>query len=229
MPQPTISKQSLIFLKQLADNNQRDWFNAHKQSYLDAQQNLAEFVDALIKEMNKHDRIENESGKKSLYRIYNDVRFSKDKSPYNARFAFGLKRATKSRRGGYYVNIKPGKCFLACGFFNPNPEDLKRIREDMAANYKDWNKLLNQKKFKAACGTMQGEKVLTAPKGFSKEHPAIDLLRHKQLIFRHEFTDKEVSSEDFLSNINSLFKVLRPWLDYMSGLLTTDANGEPLF
>lgn len=223
-----LSKSSLQFLKALAENNNRDWFNEHKNSYINAYKNVSDFVDALILEMNKHDVLENSSGKKSLYRIYNDVRFSKDKSPYNARFAFSLQRATKLRRGGYYMNIKPGNSFLACGFFAPNPADLKRIRVDIEHNYKEWNKLLNKKSIKENFGSLRGEKVLTAPKGFSIDHPAIELLRHKQFIFRHEFKDKELTAENFLQTVNSLFKAIRPFFDYMSDVLTTDANGEML-
>lgn len=226
MKKINLDKSTLVFLSTLAKNNNRDWFQQHKEEYLDAHQNLCDIADALIKEMNKHDQLENESGKKSLFRIYKDVRFSKDKSPYSPRFSFGLKRATKLRRGGYYIHIQPGKSYLACGFFAPNPEDLKRIRQDIELNYVDWNKILSQKKLKNSFGAMQGEKLLTAPKGFPKEHPAIELLRYKQFIFRHPLNDSEILANDFVIKINDLFKIMRPWLDYMSEVLTTDANGE---
>jgi len=226
MKNAIIQKSTIKFLKDLSENNNRDWFNDNKPRYLDAHQNMISFVDGLIIEMNKHDVIENESGKKSLYRIYNDVRFSKDKSPYNPRFAFSLQRATKLRRGGYYLNIKPGNCFLACGFFFPNPDDLKRIRMDIERNADKWNKLLKSKSIRDNFGTLSGEKVLTAPKGFSKDHPAIDLLRHKQFLFRHDFKDKEITSEDFLKEVNRIFKSIRPYFNYMSEVLTTNLNGE---
>jgi uncharacterized protein (TIGR02453 family) len=221
-----IQKSTLKFLKDLKQNNNRDWFNLNKSLYLDAHQNMISFADGLIIEMNKHDVIENESGKKSLYRIYNDVRFSKDKSPYNPRFAFSLQRASKLRRGGYYVNITPSNCFMACGFFFPNPEDLKRIRMDIERNSDKWKKMLKSKGIKENFGTMIGEKVLTTPKGFSKDDPAIDLLRHKQFLFRHDFKDKEITSDDFMREVNRIFKSIRPYFDYMSEVLTTDLNGE---
>src|SRR5437868_3398955 len=130
MKSTSINKKTLQFLKDLSANNNREWFNAHKDDYLKSLENIVDFVDGLLAEMRKHDEIENESAKKSIYRIYNDVRFSKDKSPYNPHFGFSLIRATKFKRGGYYVNILPGNSYLACGFFSPNPEDLKRIRMD---------------------------------------------------------------------------------------------------
>jgi uncharacterized protein (TIGR02453 family) len=104
----TIHPSTLKFLKDLAKHNDREWFASRKQSYLDSLENVSDFADQLIIEMNKHDELDNTSGRKSIYRIYNDVRFSKDKSPYKVRFAFSLSRATKFRRGGYYVHIKPG-------------------------------------------------------------------------------------------------------------------------
>jgi uncharacterized protein (TIGR02453 family) len=226
MVYPVIHKSTLKFLKELSENNNRDWFNANKSRYLDAFQDMCSFADGLILEMNKHDKLEDLSGKKSLYRIYNDVRFSKDKSPYNPRFAFGMQRATKLRRGGYYVNIKPGNSFLACGFFSPNPDDLKRIRTDIDLNADKWKKLLNSKSIKDNFGKLRGETVTTAPRGFPKDHPAIDLLRHKQFLLRHDFKDKEITSENFLKAVNRIFKSVRPYFDYMSEVLTTDLNGE---
>lgn len=224
----SIDNSSLHFLKVLAKNNNRDWFNNHKENYLFAHGNMCEFIDYLIREMNQHDKVENLSGKKSLYRIYNDVRFSKDKSPYNPRFAFSLRRATKYKRGGYYMNIKPGNSFLACGFFAPNPDDLKRIRQDIEFNYTDWNRILKSKKLKLNFGEITGSKVLTAPRGFNKDHPAINLIRHKQFILRHDFTDNQVISKDFLKTANSIYKSVRPFFDYMSEVLTTNANGESI-
>ncbi len=226
MSQIMINKTTLIFLKNLSENNNREWFNTNKAKYIIAHENMCVFIDALILEMNRHDQLVNELGKKSIYRIYNDVRFSKDKSPYNPRFAAGFQRATKFKRGGYYLSIKPGNSFLACGFWGPNPDDLKRIRQDISENYMDWNKLLKKKSITTHFGNMLGDKVLTAPKGYSKEHPAINLLRHKQFIFRHNFSDKDIIAPDFIKTLNTIYKSIRPFFDYMSEVLTTDGNGE---
>jgi uncharacterized protein (TIGR02453 family) len=228
MNHPVIQSTTLDFLKRLSKNNNRDWFNSHKDQYIAAQENMIEFVDSLLSQMNRHDQIENESGKKSLYRIYNDVRFSKDKSPYNPRFASYLKRSKPMLRGGYYFWIKPGASKIACGFAYPNAEDLKRVRMDIIHTYKDWNKLINQKSIRFAFGQMQGEQVKTTPKGFEKDHPAIDLLRYKQYWFECSFTDKEVLAKDFVMIVNKKFKSIRPFFDYMSEVLTTDVNGEAI-
>lgn len=219
---------TLKFLSSLSRNNNREWFNTHKEDYLAAHNNMTQWVDALITLMNMHDDISNESGKKSVYRIYNDVRFSKDKSPYNPRFAFSLRRATNKLRGGYYLQIRPGKSYLACGFFAPNPSDLKLIRDDIEHNYSDWNQLLKTKGILSNYGNLQGNKVPTTPRGYEKTLPGIELIRHKQFYFEHPFTDKEVLDPLFLKKVNTLFKSIRPYFDYMSELLTTDANGESI-
>jgi uncharacterized protein (TIGR02453 family) len=228
MKSAVIQPSTFSYLKKLAKNNNREWFNGHKDEYLKAQENMHQFVDALIAKMNSHDQIETPSGKKSLYRIYNDVRFSEDKTPYNPRFAGSLRRVKPMLRGGYYYWIKPGGSRIGCGFTYPNPEDLKRVREDIQYNYKDWNKLLRSKSIIGNFGEMTGEQVKTAPKGFSKEHPAIDLLRYKQYWFEHDFTDQEVLGPDFLNQVNKGFKAIRPFFDYMSEVLTTDLNGESI-
>ncbi len=225
MATAVIRKESVDFLKTLSKNNNRDWFNEHKDTYTKAHDNIVDFADALLAELNKHDNIETPSGKKSLYRIYKDVRFSKDKTPYNSHWSGGFKRATKQLRGGYYFRIQAGNSFLAGGFWGPNPNDLQRIREDIDLNYEDWQKFLADKTLTKTFGKLIGEQLSSAPRGYAKDHPAIDLLRHKQFILKHPFTDKEVLSPDFLNKVNDGFKKLRPFFNYMSEVLTTDVNG----
>lgn len=223
-----IKKESIDFLKTLSKNNNRDWFNGHKDRYLDAQGSVIGFADALLAEMNKHDKMETPSGKKALFRIYRDVRFSNNKTPYNTHWSGSFKRAGKQLRGGYYFHIKPGHSFIAGGFWGPVPDDLKRIRQDIDSNYKDWRKLLARKAFVQTFGRLIGDQVSSAPRGYAKDHPAIDLLRYKQFILRYDFTDKEVLSPDFYKNVNEVFKKMRPFFNYMSEVLTTDLNGESI-
>jgi uncharacterized protein (TIGR02453 family) len=225
MKSSVINKESFDFLKNLSKNNNRDWFNKHKELYIQSHQNIIAFADALLAEMNKHDKIAAATGKESLFRIYKDVRFSKDKTPYNCRWSGGFNRATKKLRGGYYFHLEPGKSFLGGGFWRPEPADLKRIRQDIDLNYKDWEKLLADKTFIKTFGKMTGDKVSSAPRGFTKDHPAIELLRYKQFLVMHKVTDKEVLSPDFVKTVNDIFRKMRPFFNYMSEVLTTDANG----
>lgn len=225
----TVSPQTFKFLEELAANNNKDWFTANKPVYDTALENMIGVVETIKTYMQLHDNLEVKSAKKNLYRIYNDVRFHKNKPPYNPRFAFGFQRATKLLRGGYYVHLQPNNSFIGLGFFAPNPDDLRTIRTDIAVNFEDWNSILNEPKFNSTFGKMQGEQVATAPKGFAKDHPAIDLLRHKSFIFRKNFSNDEVLSPLFAQEVDAAFQTARPFLNYMSELLTTDANGLPLF
>lgn len=223
-----INKDSLEFLKDLSANNNRDWFNQNKERYLAAHSNIVNFTDALIAEMNMHDHIETTSGRKCLFRIYKDVRFSKEKTPYNKHWSGSLQRATKKLRGGYYFRIEPGNSRAVGGFFGPNPDDMKRIRQDIDANYEEWAKVLSNPMLVKCFGGLTGEKVLSAPRGYAKDNPAIDLLRHKQYLLRLSFSDDEVLQPDFLHRVSDTFKKMRPFFDHMSEVLTTDANGEPM-
>lgn len=224
----TIKRSTLQFLRTLALNNNREWFSKNKNDYEEAKANVEEFVGGLIAKMNEHDHLETPSARKSLYRIYNDIRFSNDKTPYNPRFAGYLRRLKPALRGGYYYWIKPGGSSVGCGFTYPAPDDLRRIRQDIDQHYEHWKKLLGNRKIVSHFGQMQGEKVNTAPRGFKQDHPAIELLRYKQFWFERSFSDKEVLASDFLNQVNNTYKAIRPFFDHMSEVLNTNANGEPL-
>ena len=227
-----IEKATFDFLKKHSENSvadkpavSRQWFEKNKHIYLKAHANMIAFTDMLLTEMRKHDNIETASGKKSLMRIYRDTRFSNDKTPYKKYFGGRFGRATKKLRGGYYFQIGPKESLAAGGFFSPNPADLLRIRRDIDANFMEWKKLLKNKSLVKSFQELQGEKVATSPKGFSIDNPAIELLRHKQFYFERTFSDKEVLADDFLKELNQTLKNLRPYFNYMSEVLTTDANG----
>ncbi len=221
-----IEKDTFKFIKDVSKNNHRDWFAKNKQRYTDAYGNIIQFADALLAEMSKHDRIETTSGKDSVFRIYRDVRFSKDKSPYHGFWSGHFKRATKSLRGGYYFHIEPGNTYAGGGFWGPEPADMKRIRQDIDYNYTDWEKLLSQREFVKTFGKLNGEQLSSAPRGYAKDHPAINLLRYKQFILKHPFDDDDIFNPNFVKHINDVFKKMRPFLDFMSLVLTTDANGD---
>ena len=228
MATATIKKESFDFLKKIAKNNERDWFAANKHLYTGAHENIIDFAGTLLAEMNKHDQIETASGKQSLYRIYKDVRFSKEKVPYNDYWSGSFRRATKKLRGGYYFHLQPGGSFVAGGFWGPNATDMQRIRQDIDTNPKDWQKIFSDKKLSGTFGGVTGSQLATAPRGYTIDHPAIEQLRYKQFILKHSFTDEEVLRPDFAKNASDTFKKMRPFLNFMSEVLTTDANGISL-
>lgn len=220
-----ISPSVLRFLEDLKSNNNREWFQSNKKEYDKLRAEMTTFYNEVMQQLNQHDEIE----KLKIFRIYRDVRFSHDKTPYNPHFAGSFSRSGKRLRGGYYLRVRPGESFLAGGFWAPNKEDLFRIRKEFELDDDEMRQILADESFnKHFGGELRGDEVKTAPKGFSKEHPAIDLIRKKGFVAVREFTDEEVLSDSFLSEVGESFKALRPFFDYMSDVLTTDLNGVSL-
>ncbi len=224
MKQIAITKETLQFLTKLSKNNNREWFTANKAVFKEHETAMKAFYGGLKEKMETHDDIE----KFKMFRIYRDVRFSKDKTPYKAHFAGSYARAGARLRGGYYLQIKPGESFIAAGFWAPNKEDLLRIRKELELDASEFRQLINETSFKKVWGELQGDEVKTAPKGFDKEHADIDLIKKKMFIFVRKFKDKEVVATDFADKVSDSFKAIRPYFDLMSDILTTNLNGESL-
>ncbi|TXF88329.1 DUF2461 domain-containing protein [Neolewinella aurantiaca] len=224
-----IKKSTLSFLNQLAKNNDREWFKENKDKYEAGRENVAEFAQALLDRLSETDVLATENGKKSMFRIYRDVRFSKNKDPYKTNFAGQFVRDGKLRRGGYYYNISPvgdWRSFIGGGFYGMEKHDLKRMREELAIDATELREIINDKDFVRIFGTLQGEQLKTAPRGYDKDHKNIDLLRYKQFYAGRDFTDEEVLSDGFLDMAHEATLTLRPFFDFFTEVLTTDANGE---
>ena len=221
----SIPKEIFTFFKKLEKNNNRDWFNEHKPEFKAIEAKVKASYNDLGELLNTHDQIE----KIKIFRIYRDVRFSKNKLPYKTHFGGSFARKKPELRGGYYVHIQPNdESFIATGFWDPSKEDILRIRKEFEMDDSEMRDILNDKTFKATWGNFTGDELKTAPKGFNKEHPAIDLIRRKQFIFVKKFTDKEVLADNFLDEVNVAFKNIRPFFNYMSDVLTTNLNGESI-
>lgn len=220
----SIQKSTLTFLKDIAKNNNKNWFDVNKQNYLDAKSNMEGFMEAVQNKLNETDVIE---GFK-VYRIYRDVRFSKDKTPYKSYLHGYLKRQGAARRGGYWIGIEPGNTQIGGGFYGPEKDDLLRIRKEIEADGASLTNIINDANFKNHYGELKGEGLKTAPKGFDKEHPYVELLRKKQFYAMKPYTDAEVTRPDFTDNVVDTLQAIRPFFDYMSDVLTTDLNGRSL-
>tara|TARA_B100000989_G_scaffold3220_1_gene2235 strand:- start:361 stop:1032 length:672 start_codon:yes stop_codon:yes gene_type:complete len=219
-----INPDILVFYKDIEKNNNREWFEKQKSRYKALESELKVFNEEVKNGLDKEDDIE----RVKMFRIYRDVRFSKDKTPYKTHFGVSFHRKKPKLRGGYYMHIKPENSFIAGGFWDPNPKDLFRIRKELDFDAQELRNIINEKKFNLIWGELQGEKVKTAPKNFNKEHPDIDLIRHKQYIFIKKFNDKSVLSSDFLNEVINNFIAIRPFFDHMTNILTTDLNGVPI-
>lgn len=219
-------KTTLQYLEALQQNNNRDWFAEQKETYVSAQQNAKEVFAAIHQDLQKHDEIE----KSKMMRIYRDVRFSKDKTPYKAHFANSYARLGTALRGGYFLRIRPGASFLAGGFWEPSKEDLFRIRKEIELDASEIKGILENKEYKKHFGGKfeSFSELKTAPRGFDKTHPEVALLRKKGFIASRSFTDAEVLSPNFAKEVHTSFKALRPFFNLFSDILTTNLNGELL-
>jgi len=219
-------KSTFQFLEDLKVNNDRDWFSEHKPTYEKAKENAKEVFTAIHHKLQNHDEIE----KSKMMRIYRDVRFSNDKTPYKAHFANSYSRLGKELRGGYFLRIRPGESFLAGGFWEPSKDDLFRIRKEIEQDASEIRAILDHAAYKKHFGgTFESfSELKTAPRGFDKEHPDVDLLRKKGFIATKNFTDAEVLSPDFIDKVDETYKALRPFFDLFSDILTTNLNGEKM-
>ncbi len=212
------------FLKQLEKENKLYWFNTHKNEFDTAKAEADLIFNAIYQELSKKEELE----PLKIYRIYRDVRFTNDKTPYKIHFSAQSGRKKPHNRGGYYFHIQPNHNFIGIGFWGPERDDLLRIRKDIEVS-DELEKILQSKTLIKEFGEIQGEEVKSAPKGFSKDHERIALLRKKQYLFIKNFTDEEVLAEDFPKKVAKSIQVLQPFLNYMTEVLTTDENGQPLF
>ena len=220
-----IPKSCFDFLKALKANNNKDWMDANRSTYKANEATLKAFYQDITDGLNQDDVIE----RTKVFRINRDIRFSKDKTPYNVHRSVSFSREGAHRRGGYYLRIEPGASAMAGGFWGPEPADLLRIRKEFELDAVPIRKILANPDFKKAFGGFNTEyQVKTAPNGFSKDHPNIDLIKNKAFFVVHSFTDKEVLAADFGDKVLEHFRLLRPFFDYMSEVLTTDLNGESL-
>jgi len=221
----TFSKDLLVFLDQLKANNDRDWFNEHKTEFTKLQTAAKQNFNRLFEALKVHDDVD----RVKVFRIYRDVRFSKNKLPYKTHFSGSFQRRKPELRGSYYLHIQPDdKSFIAAGFWDPSKEDLLRIRKEFEMDDADIRAIIGSKKLRDIWGELTGDELKTAPKGFDKTHKAIDLIRKKQFVFTKTYTDAEVLSSNFLEDVNASFIAIRPYFDYMSDVLNTNSNGELL-
>ena len=213
------------FLKQLAQNNNKAWFDENRPRYEKVKKSIRGSFDRVFTMLKTHDDVDH----MQVFRINRDIRFSADKTPYKNHMSVHFRRRKPELRGGYYLHIEPNnKSFIAGGFWAPSKEDMLRIRQEFELDAAPMRKIMAQQSFQKVFGSVQGESLSTAPKGFDKSHADIDLIRMKNWYFETYFTDDEVLAPDFIERIDDTFRLFRPFFDYMSDVLTTDLNGESI-
>jgi uncharacterized protein (TIGR02453 family) len=214
----------ITFLTALAQNNNKPWFEEQKPYFKKLDTDFKSFADIMTASLNQHDVIE----RAKVFRIYRDVRFSKDKTPFKLHRSINWIRSGLDRRGGYFMRIKPHEYVIGIGFFAPEKEDLLRIRKEIELDAQEFRAICARDEFKNCWGKLLGEQLKTAPRNFDKTHPDMDLIKFKSFYFMKSFTHQEVLSANFPSIVNESFKTARSFLDYMTDVLNTNLNGEKL-
>lgn len=214
-----LQQNTLDFLADLRENNTREWFEANRKRYEAAKKDIEQGVNQLIAGVAAFDpNIVGLEAKAVMFRIFKDVRFSKDKSPYKTNLGAWIAGGGKnSMFAGYYLHVEPdGKSFLAGGSYMPPANVLKAIREAIDYDHEGLQEILDEKAFKKNFGTLGGEVLKTTPKGYEKDHPAIDLLRHKSFVVTHAASDKEITSAAFVAKATDIFKSMYPLTQFLN-------------
>lgn len=215
-------KTILPFLQALKANNNREWFVAHKSDYEKSKEELSVFVDLLLKSLAKEESaLIDLTSKDCLFRIYRDVRFSKNKDPYKTNMgAVIAPEGRKSVQACYYLHIDPDACFLAGGIYMPESNKLKLIRQEIDYNLAGFETILHQEEFKSTFGTLdENGRLKTRPKGYDAENPAMEYLKNKSFTVSYSFDSSEVNSPEFLQKCLGVFRKIRPLNTFLNNAI----------
>lgn len=201
----------LQFLRELSENNTREWFDTNRDRYQASREKVLFLTDVLVNEIRKFDsEIPVLDAKDCMFRIFRDVRFSNDKRPYKTNFgSFISKGGRKSQYPGYYFHIEPGESFVGGGVYMPDAEPLKAIRQYISRFPEEFTEIINQPEFKTVFPEMYDHQLKTAPKGFPKDHEFIHLLKYKSFVFSKPVSDEELVKGDFIQIAVNSFKQLQ--------------------
>ena len=212
------------FLSDLKGHNNKAWFEKNCPAYEVARAGFEAFVDQLISAYGEIEDLGGITAKDCVMRIYRDTRFSKDKSPYKTNMSASITPGTpggkKSSSLGYHLHLQPhDETLIAGGLYMPTPEQLARFRAAIDRDAAPFKAIINSKDFKSYFGSLDGEKVKTVPQGYSRDHPEIELLRFKQVVVVHHLSDEVVLSSKFSAHAIKTFTAMKPFLDYLNGIL----------
>ena len=207
----------LQFLQELADNNNREWFQLNKKWYDESKDKVLFLTDVLINEIGKFDdHVRGLRPQDCMFRIFRDVRFSHDKRPYKTNFgSFICKGGRKSMNPGYYFHLEPAGCFVAGGIYMPPAEPLRAVRSYLADHAEEFLEICEDPAFKASFPEMYDDRLKTAPKGFPKDHEHIELLKYKSFIFSKTFTEKEVKGKNYVEQVVDAFRTVSPMNQFL--------------
>lgn len=212
-----ITSATFKYLDDLKKNNNREWFHENKKRYDHVKSDFEETIQELINSIGEFENLEGVQVKHCNYRIARDVRFTNNKDPYKTHLSASFSEGgRKSGKMDYYLHISAEESFLGGGMYSPTPEQLARLRQEIDYNAQQLKSIIYDPKFAETFGEAEGETVKSAPKGYSKDNPEIELLRKKQMFYWHKFTTEEVQSPDFVKNITEVCRTMKPFLDFLN-------------
>jgi uncharacterized protein (TIGR02453 family) len=213
-----LKKETLDFLKKLSENNNREWFALNKYLYEEAKADLFPFIAQLIKEFSAIDPqyASDTEPKKALMRIYRDVRFSKNKDPYKKNYgiAFDVK-GYGPHTPSYYLHLQPGECFFGVGFWQPEANVVKMIREEIDYNTTEFLNVIEADGFKNTFRLSQEDKLKKAPKGYEITHPQIELLKLKSFIAIYPIAEDEFFKPSIVNKLKTAFENIQPFVLFL--------------
>lgn len=222
-----LEPQTLKFLSGLKKNNNKAWFDAHRPQYEAAKIDFQNFIQLVIDDFGRKDpTIANNIARNCVFRINRDIRFSKDKTPYKTNLGASItKGGRKSPLAGYYFQCEPGNSFVAGGLWMPENENLKKVRQEIDYNWDEFQAILKEKKFKSTYKDLYKGKDIslsTMPKGYEKDHPAIEYLKLKSFIAETHFKDEELTKSSLHKKTVAAFEALQPLVNFINRAL--DSN-----
>lgn len=211
-------EKSFSFLRLLKQNNNRDWYHGNKHLYAEAKQEFEHIVELLIHETSKIDTsILGLTPKEGIFRIFRDVRFSKDKTPYKTNFgAFLVPGGRKSFHAGYYLHLEPEGSFIASGIYMPPSNILRAIRNDIFEHFEEYETILNSNEIAKEFGEVSGDKLKLPPKGFPKEFRGIEQLKFKSFGLSSMRTDEQMQKADSIEDVLNLFEISKPFISFLN-------------
>lgn len=218
-----IKKDTFKYLEDLKKNNNREWFTANKDRYETARQDMELLVDQMIQAIAEFDpQVKNLEAKKCIFRIYRDVRFSPDKTPYKTHFGAVFRPRTAERISGYYFHLDPNEIFLSYGHYMLEPEQLKKMRRGIYNDFETFSDIINNKAFKKEIGDLYRDEdaLKRVPNGFDKDHPAVEYLKLKRFYVYKPITKEQLFSEDFSKYAASMYKIMYPLGEFLDDVLT---------
>lgn len=217
-----IEAQTFDFLRDLVENNNRDWFLENKPQYEQARENVIDFAGQLIILLAKTDpniRADTDP-KKCVMRIYRDIRFSKDKTPYKNNFGINFKTGSGIAELGYYLHIQPGHSFTGGGYWMPQADHLKAIRQEIDYNGAVLNAVISNASFTNDFSAFdQQEQLKNNPKGYEAGHPYINLLKLKSFAAMHQLSDKELMDKTAVQNVVKYLAKIQPLNNFLNQAL----------